>query len=496
MRDRTRWPVQVAAGVVGLGLLVAAPGSVSPAVGQGWAVAGVSTGVPALTAGGVPYTVVQLWASESRAVAVNESGQVAGQAQTHAFLWDPVAGMTDLGTLGGAESKAVAVNELGQVAGEALDASGSTHAFLWDPVAGMTDLGGLGGGYSGARDLNERGQVAGEATTVSGSTHAFLWDPVAGMTDLGTLGGAVSMPGYVESKAVAVNERGQVAGEALVLSGLTHAFLWDPVAGMTDLGTLGGARSVASAMNERGQVVGQARDTQSNWHAFFWDPVAGMSDLGTLGGHWSRAFAVSDRGQVAGRARTSDGEYRGVLWTPWSLAPRLRVEVAKADYGNHLQINVEPAMTGAGVRWTFRVQKRIAGVWKALPGEYYMRGERRLTLGPGRFRVKFANQLGYVGVTSDPVRLTRRTVRVHLGADATRTRLRVNVDPDKGSGWWTFRVQRQRADGTWRTLPRTYCTRGNRETRTLDLKRGTYRVRVQAKYGYRGTRSTPVQLLS
>ena len=92
------------------------------------------------------------------------------------------------------------------------------------------------------------------------------------------------------------------------------------------------------------------------------------------------------------------------------------------------------------------------------------------------------------------MRLTRKTARVHLGTDAARTRLRVNVDPNKGAGYWTFRVQRQRADGTWRTLPRTYTTCGNRETRTLNLRKGTYRVKVQAKYGYRGTTSTPVTL--
>jgi hypothetical protein len=121
---------------------------------------------------------------------------------------------------------------------------------------------------------------------------------------------------------------------------------------------------------------------------------------------------------------------------------------------------------------------------------------RTLTLGPGRFRVTVANRYGYTGTTSTPVRLTRKTARVHLGTDAARTRLRVNVDPNKGAGYWTFRVQRQRTDGTWRTRSRTYTTFGNRETRTLNLRKGTYRVKVQAKYGYRGTTSGTVRLRS
>ena len=52
------------------------------------------------------------------------------------------------------------------------------------------------------------------------------------------------------------------------------------------------------------------------------------------------------------------------------------------------------------------------------------------------------------------------------------------------------------ADGTWRTLRPTYTTYGRAETRTLNLRKGTYRVKVQAKYGYRGTTSTAVTLRS
>src|SRR2546421_6089887 len=92
----------------------------------------------------------------SRADAINNSGQVVGEANTtvtgvwHAFLWTPggtngVAGnpqMQDLGTLSGfANSEALAVNVAGQVAGYAQDASDSNirDAFYWDGAA-MLDL--------------------------------------------------------------------------------------------------------------------------------------------------------------------------------------------------------------------------------------------------------------------------------------------------------------------------------------------------------------------
>ena len=81
------------------------------------------------------------------------------------------------------------------------------------------------------------------------------------------------------------------------------------------------------------------------------------------------------------------------------------------------------------------------------------------------------------------------TARATVRTNAARTKLLVNVDPDKGSGYWTFRVQAKRADGTWRTLKKTYRTQGARETRTIDLGAGTYRVVVKAKYGYLGSTS-------
>lgn len=75
-----------------------------------------------------------------------------------------------------------------------------------------------------------------------------------------------------------------------------------------------------------------------------------------------------------------------------------------------------------------------------------------------------------------------------------RSRLHVNVNPNKGTGHWTFRVQRLKGDGTWRTYGSTYRTYGRTETRTLNLKKGTYRVLVNPKYGHQGTASAAVTL--
>jgi probable HAF family extracellular repeat protein len=58
--------------------------------------------------------------------------------------------VTDLGTLPGAdESRAVAINDDGQVVGSSgTAASGLAHAFSWTPDGGMVDIGTPGGATS------------------------------------------------------------------------------------------------------------------------------------------------------------------------------------------------------------------------------------------------------------------------------------------------------------------------------------------------------------
>ena len=74
-----------------------------------------------------------------------------------------------------------------------------------------------------------------------------------------------------------------------------------------------------------------------------------------------------------------------------------------------------------------------------------------------------------------------------------RSALFVNVDPNRGKGSWTFKVQRRQADGSWKRVD-VYRTQGAREIRTLDLPKGTYRVVVKAQHGFAGRTSAKVTL--
>lgn len=126
----------------------------------------------------------------SCATAVNARGRVAGFTagyfawQERAFVWDGTT-MRSLGTLGGSDSHAMAMNERGEVVGQAAlpsntcyDYEPGCHAFLWNGST-MLDLGSLGSGPSVALAVNARGQVAGWSAPDnlhSGAPiHAVLW---------------------------------------------------------------------------------------------------------------------------------------------------------------------------------------------------------------------------------------------------------------------------------------------------------------------------------
>jgi len=257
---------------------------------------------------------------------VSDSGLVAGQSENgidpltgglavEAILWAKDGSITDLGTLGGNESSANAVNNRGEVAGEALNTipdpytgnffiGGATqvHAFRWTKSQGMKDLGTLGGTDSAAFYINERGQIAGwsftdatiNSTTGTPTQDPFFWEN-GKMLDLGNLGGTSGV-------ANALNNLGEVVGASNLAGDLTeHPFLWSESEGMKDLGTLGGTFGHANYINDAGEIVGTATPEGDPFgRAFLWRNGV-MINLGSIGADPdSEAYAVNLQGQVVG----------------------------------------------------------------------------------------------------------------------------------------------------------------------------------------------------
>ncbi|MFN0130546.1 MAG: HYR domain-containing protein [Verrucomicrobiales bacterium] len=251
-------------------------------------------------------------------------GHYESRPYHHAFVWDPVHGMQDLGTLGGTHSFAFAINNAGQVVGQSYIAGDTeTHAFIWSAAGGMQDLGTLGGGSSAAQGINNIGQVVGlsdlpGSSLFQGTAHAFIWDALSGMRDLGTL--EFGLGGRTTSSATGINSNGQVIGWSATYGPpdpprttvgdqlASNAFIWESTQGMRGVGATspGVYFKLAYAINSAGQVVGFNSGPVVD-QAFVWDASNGLIELGTLGGGSSYATGINDSGQVVGSSQTAVG---------------------------------------------------------------------------------------------------------------------------------------------------------------------------------------------
>lgn len=297
----------------------------------GYAEAADGTPYPVIWSGGV---VAPLSTRPGRALAVSAGGLAAGNVMSAGgarLVATLLSGgsAADLGTFGGSFSYAVAVNDSGQVAGYARTPDEKDHAFL-ATASGMVDLGTFGGLYSYVYGLNQAGLAVGSAYDSSGTPRCFR-STGGGLVDPGTLGGRAC-------NALAVNDAGQMTGSSATSAGPAHAFIYDG-RGMVDLGTLGGSSSVGYAINRHGQVAGAARTAANQLHAFFHDGTR-MIDLGTLGGTSSTATGVNASGQVVGNSTLASGSKQpflfanGVMLNVNALVPGLSNVDAASLYLN------------------------------------------------------------------------------------------------------------------------------------------------------------------
>lgn len=174
---------------------------------------GVVTELPTLPGGGT-YNATLI---NSRALAVNDSGQIVGFGLTtgdiyHAALWQNGA-VTDLGTIaGGGKSEALAINNGGTIVGFAVDSAGIDEAISWQNGT-MTVLPHLQyGGHTVAYGINNAGLVVGRSDlyTASGWTdHAVLWQNGT-LFDLNNDLPANS--GWVLNYAFSINNNGEIVG--------------------------------------------------------------------------------------------------------------------------------------------------------------------------------------------------------------------------------------------------------------------------------------------
>jgi uncharacterized membrane protein len=251
--------------------------------------------------------------------AVNECGQIVGELNGHAALWNTFGEVEDLGTLGGDVSVARGINDRGDVVGFARVISGARGApFLWTEEDGMREIGGCTGPSGIAAGINNKREVAGVCDEQTG-TKAFFWSEATGRVDF-------PLPQYSVTSAIAINDRGEVTGNA-TKTGPTYnvtTFKWNPrTQRVVFQRGLGDYFDVADDINRFGWVAGAAVYAGEIRRATVWltprRPILIDPSLGTS----SSAYGLNDLGGVVGTIDLGNRDFRAVLWEPPAKIARL-----------------------------------------------------------------------------------------------------------------------------------------------------------------------------
>ena len=169
---------------------------------------------------------------------------------------------------GASETDAIGVNNTGQVAGYYLDAAGNPHGFLWEN-GGLQTVDYPGAPLTQGGHVNDVGLIIGNYGTFTSQQAAAYNTRLATWTTLPDIPGLPVIIGH------GINNSGVGAGGAcngnaevpLNCVGWTwdrgaYSFFTDPQADKTQVGT------IADGINNIGQVVGHFQDAGSTFHGF------------------------------------------------------------------------------------------------------------------------------------------------------------------------------------------------------------------------------------
>ena len=145
------------------------------------------------------------------------------------------------------------------------------------------------------------------------------------------------------------------------------------------------------------------------------------------------------------------------------------------------------------------VEASIGGDWEEVGGtDMGLDGSFAATIPTYRltgtqYRARFYGSSICAGSTSAELALPVRLPTVNVTTVAKQSKLVVDIDPTMGRKSWVFQVQRRGDDDVWRDLGK-YRTQGKRETRTINPRKGFYRVHVLPRFGFAETFSDSIYI--
>jgi uncharacterized membrane protein len=240
------------------------------------------------------------------------SGPVgASTSVCHAFLWNALTGMRDIGTVGEFCASGAKIDLIGRVAGGLTSAAGPNPAqqrtFFYGLGGPITDIGSV---YGHATDLtvlqemNNRAEIVGYSheQAVSNS-HAFYWSRTTGIVDLQPL----APDGALTSIAHGISDSGRITGHTVGYGPPRAFYMQSRTTPMIDLPTRfpaipAGSVSFGLYINNRNQIAGEYKVGTSNIVFLIPDPEGAAiyftGDLGPYGTTVTRG--LSEAGQVIG----------------------------------------------------------------------------------------------------------------------------------------------------------------------------------------------------
>ncbi|HEV8292216.1 MAG TPA: DUF3466 family protein, partial [Tepidisphaeraceae bacterium] len=214
---------------------------------------------------------------------VNTNGEIVGAAlvgQNYFGAYrSPTGQVTHLGTLSSdafAHSEALAINDSGTIAGYSATDAGDS-AFIRPAGGSMTAIGfpnqPVFYEYGYAWGINESGQIVGEGFNSDTQYHAFRYENGA-VTDLGT------PVDFTTSQALAINNFGEIVGQGKNSAGNGRAIIYSAGA-IYDLNMLiptnsGWTLTKARSINDNGYIVGEGISPSGQTHAFLLAPAGNV----------------------------------------------------------------------------------------------------------------------------------------------------------------------------------------------------------------------------